>query len=86
MGNFELRIPELVVRDPILLWLFNHGWEEPGWGQTDANQLTLAVAINQLAARFTDAGTRTAIQSATSKAVSSLSQKIVAGGAAATRA
>lgn len=83
MGNFEVRIPELVVRDPILLWLFNHGWEDPGWGQTEANQLTLALAINQLAARFTDAGTRTAIQGATAKAVASLSQKIVAGGAAA---
>src|SRR5205085_3728628 len=23
----------LVVINPILLWLFKHGWEEPGWGQ-----------------------------------------------------
>jgi hypothetical protein len=83
MGNFEMRIPELVVRDPILLWLFNHGWEDPGWGQTEANQLTLAVAIHQLAGRFADAGTRAAIQAATAKAVSSLSQKVVAGAAAA---
>lgn len=83
MGNFQLRVPELVANDPILLWLFSHGWEDPSWGQSDANQLTLAVAINQLAGRFTDAGTRAAIQSATAKAVSGLAQKIVAGGAAA---
>jgi len=74
---------ELVVTNPILLWLFNHGWEDPTWGQTEANQLTLAVAINQLAARITDAGTRTAIQTATTKAVANLSQKIVAGSTAA---
>jgi len=85
MSNFAVRIPELEVTNPILLWLFNHGWEDPEWGQIEANQLTLAVAINQLAARFTDAGTRTAVQAATAKAVASLSQKIVAGGAAATR-
>jgi len=77
---------ELEVTNPILIWLFNHGWEDPEWGRTDANQLTLAVAINQLAERFTDAGTRTAIQSATAKAVSNLSQKIVAGGTTAARA
>jgi len=83
MGNFEFRIPELMVTNPILLWLFNHGWEEPGWGQTDANQLTLALAINQLAGRFTDTATRAAIQSATARAVASLSQKIAAGASAA---
>lgn len=73
----------LEVTNPILLWLFNHGWEDPTWGQTEANQLTLAVAINQLAGRITDAGTRTAIQTATAKSVANLSQKIVASAAAA---
>ncbi|HEV2424609.1 MAG TPA: hypothetical protein VGZ29_07265 [Terriglobia bacterium] len=83
MGNFQFKVPELVVTNPILLWLFNHGWEDPEWGKSEANQLTLALAINQLAARFTDAGTRAAIQGATAKAVAGLSQKIVAGGVAA---
>jgi hypothetical protein len=83
MGGFNFRIPELVITDPILLWLFNHGWEDPVWGQTDANQLTLALALYQLAGRFTDAATRGAIQGAATKAVSLLSQKIVDGGAAA---
>ncbi|HEV3278552.1 MAG TPA: hypothetical protein VG860_17180 [Terriglobia bacterium] len=86
MGNFQFRIPELVITDPILLWLFNHGWEQPGWGQTDANQLTLALALYQLAERFTDAATRTAIQGAASNAVANLSQKIVGGAAAAAMA
>jgi len=76
---------ELEVTNPILIWLFNHGWEDPTWGQTDANQLTLAVAINQLAGRISDAGTRTAIQTATAKSVANLSQKIVAGNTAAAK-
>lgn len=86
MGEFNFRVPELVVTDPILLWLFNHGWEDPSWGQTDANQLTLALALYQLAGRFNDDNTRTAIQAATNRAVASLSQKIVAGGSVAGRA
>jgi len=81
MGGFNFKIPELVVTDPILLWLFNHGWEDPTWGQSEANQLTLALALHQLAGRFTDAGTRAAIQGAATKAVANLAQKIVAGSA-----
>jgi hypothetical protein len=79
VGEFQFRIPELVITDPILLWLFNHGWEDPGWGQTEANQLTLALALHQLAERITDPATRGAIQIAAVKAVATLSRKVVGG-------
>ncbi len=75
MGNF--------LEVLLLSLLFNRGWEDPTWGQNETNQLTLVVAINQLAGRLADPTTRTAIQTATAKGVAGLSQKIVAGGSAA---
>jgi hypothetical protein len=82
MGDFNFRIADLLVSDPILLWLFNRGWEDPTWGQAVANQLTLALALHQLAGRFSDAGTREAIQGAANRAVAALAQRLVAGGVA----
>ena len=31
MNPFQLSTPILTVTNPILLWLFRHGWEDPEW-------------------------------------------------------
>ncbi len=40
--------------NPVLLWLFRHGWEEPGWGRSPAGQVATALIIHELAGRITD--------------------------------
>ena len=39
----------LAVTNPILLWLFKHGWEDPGWGRDDASQISILSALHALA-------------------------------------
>jgi len=58
----------LTVRNPILLWLFAHGWEEPGWGTT-LSQIALASGIHELASKISDNSARERIQSIASSVI-----------------
>lgn len=42
-------VPAKVVTNPILLWLFRHGWEDPTWGSTPVGRIAIASAIHELA-------------------------------------
>jgi len=55
-------VPTLAVLNPIWLWLFRHGFEDPGWGHRPAEQHALALVIHELAERVDDAEARAQIQ------------------------
>jgi hypothetical protein len=52
----------LVVTNPILLWLFKHGWEDPGWGRDDASQISILSAVHALADQIADTELRTQVK------------------------
>jgi hypothetical protein len=67
------KAPILQVTNPIWLWFFSHGWEDPGWGQSDAGQVAISTAIHEIASQIADEETRKQIQRA---ALSSLSRTV----------
>ena len=66
--------PEGPEDNPMLVWLFKHGWEDPDWGQSPVGQVVTASVIHELANRVTDSEIR--------KEVRMLSAKIMAKSAA----
>ena len=66
---------QLRVTNPLMLWLFARGWEEP----VDPNlgPLVSAIIIHALADKVADPETRTQIQRAARKEVNRLAQKAV---------
>ncbi len=69
--------PVLTVTNPVLLWLFRHGWEDPDWGRRPMDQLTIALAIHDLAAKMEDEDTRKQIQRIAAKEVTKVAQIVV---------
>ena len=69
MGNVEIHTPILTVTNPILLWLFKHGWEDPNWGQSHVGQIAIASAIHELAGQINDADMRKQIQAGAAKSM-----------------
>lgn len=60
----------LTVTNPLLLWLFNHGWEDPGWGRNEESQIVIASSISGLADQITDTETRDQIKALAAKIMS----------------
>ena len=48
MAEFLTHLPIATVTNPILLWLFKHGWEDPGWGHLPINQVALGLVLHDL--------------------------------------
>jgi hypothetical protein len=71
------QLPIAAVTNPILLWLYEHGWEDPDWGHRPAEQLTIALAIHEFAGMLTDTDATAQIQTVTKKTVATLSRKLV---------
>jgi hypothetical protein len=67
MPPVKSKIPKQVVTNPIWLWLFRHGWEDPGWGSRTIDQHTLALAILAASENISDAETRAKIKGSASK-------------------
>lgn len=76
MSSPEHTLHPAVITNPWLIWLFNHGWEDPGWGQTPVAQIMIATAIHELAGRLTDAGIKKQIQAATGSVVASVAGRM----------
>ena len=79
MADFIGRLPKWVVKDPILLWLFNQGWEDPGWGQTPINQVAAGLILHGLAERFADKAIQKQLQTIGQQVVAANAQLIVKG-------
>ena len=68
------KLPVATVTNPVLLWLFRHGWEDPTWGRSSMDQITIGLAIHELAAKVSDRDAGKQIQSIAAKAVAKAAQ------------
>jgi hypothetical protein len=73
----KIELPTLVVTNPVLLWLFNHGWEDPGWGQLPINQIALGLALQDLSIKLSDRALREQVQSIAQKVVADNAQHVL---------
>ena len=71
------KIPELVVTNPIWLWMFRHGVEDPNWGRRPIDQHALAVTIHELAGKINDVEMSKQIQGSAAKLLLDTAQSIV---------
>ncbi len=71
------KLSDLVVTNPIWLWLFRHGVEDPGWGKSALGQHTIALAILDIAERINDAEIQKQIKASASKLLLDTAQVIV---------
>jgi hypothetical protein len=69
--------PDLVVTNPIWLFLFRHGVEDPEWGKRPIDQHTIATTIHELAATITHGETRKQIQSSAARLMVNTAQEII---------
>jgi hypothetical protein len=54
MPDYSFHVPSLAVTNPIWLWLFKHGWEDPSWGRLPINQAALGLALHGISERVAD--------------------------------
>lgn len=74
MDKFIVETPSLSVTNPILLWLFKHGWEDPNWGRLPTNQVALGLILNELSHRLANPALREQVASAAQKIVAENAQ------------
>lgn len=67
---------KLGVTNLFLLWLYEHGWEDPDWGQSDVGQISIVSAIHELANQITDSEIRTQIQKVAAKSIATTAEKM----------
>lgn len=70
------RLPMSVVTNPIWLWLFKHGWEDPEWGRRPVDQIGIQLALRDLAGLIADDKVRTGIQSTLDSAIAKTARAI----------
>lgn len=54
MTEIIAKLPAATVTNPILLWLFKQGWEDPGWGHLPVNQVALGLILHDLGNKLAD--------------------------------
>jgi len=69
----------LVVTNPILLWLFKHGWEDPGWGRDDASQISILSALHALADQISDTELRAEVKKLSTKGIAKVANRMAGG-------
>lgn len=74
------KLPIAAVTNPIMVWLYQHGWEDPEWGRRPTEQLTIALAIHELAGILTDIKAGAQIQDVARQTVATLSKQAVGEG------
>jgi hypothetical protein len=78
MNPLQFNLPLWTVTNPILLWLFRHGWEDPEWGRTPVGQVALATAIYDMAGQIGEVEVRRQIQGGAAKAMSMAAERMAA--------
>jgi glutaredoxin-related protein len=66
----------LVVTNPILLWVFKHGWEDPGCGRDDASQISILSALHALADQISDKELRSQVKKLSSKGLAKVANRM----------
>ena len=65
----------LVVTNPILLWVFKHGWEDPGCGRDDASQISI-LRPTRAADQISDTELRTQVKKLSSKGLAKVANRM----------
>ncbi len=74
-----LRLPMLTVTNPVLLWLFKHGWEDPEWGRMPVNQVALGLVIQEIGTRLADPGAREQVLAIGARVIAENAKEIMQG-------
>lgn len=77
MTEITAHLPVATVTNPILLWLFKNGWEDPSWGKLPINQATLGLVLHELSTKVADHSLQEQIQGIATKLVTENAQKVV---------
>jgi len=77
MPDSVTHIPVEMITNPILLWLFKHGWEDPEWGHMSINQAALGLALHDLGAKLADKDLREQVQTIAQQVVTRNAQHVV---------
>ncbi len=75
MNVLAATIPVETITNPILLWLFRHGWEDPNWGHIPTNQVALGLALHDLSTRLANPELKDQLQHIAQKVVADNSQR-----------
>lgn len=78
MTNKYVGDPQIRVWSPWLLWFWNHGGEDPAWGTRPMDQVTVGLAIHEIASKVGDEAARKVIKSAAAGVIAK-NAKAVAG-------
>ncbi len=65
------------VSNPILRWLAEHGWEDPGWGNMAMYQVTVGLALHEISTKIADRELQGQIQAIAQKIVLENAQQVV---------
>lgn len=75
MAELTFHQPLLSVTNPILLWLYKHGWEDPEWGKMPINQVALGLALHELSSKVADRELQTQLRTIANKVVAENAQR-----------
>jgi hypothetical protein len=69
MADFAVNLPIATVTNPILLWLFKKGWEDPEWGRRSINQAALGFILQDVSEKLADRGLKKDLQALARKVI-----------------
>jgi hypothetical protein len=70
------RVPAWAVLNPILIRLYELGWEDPGWGRIPADQISLIATIHRLAEQIENGAVKKKFQGLAADAIAETAAKM----------
>lgn len=67
----------LEVINPLLLWFYRHGGEDPGWGRREEEQVAIATAVYGLAGQIASSETREKLRALAASAILEAAKNLV---------
>jgi hypothetical protein len=77
MTDLTAKIAFSAVTNPILLWLFKHGWEDPDWGNLPVNQVALGLILHDLGGKLADPDLQEQVQEIAQKVITENSRSVI---------
>lgn len=77
MTDLTAKIAFSAVTNPILLWLFKHGWEDPNWGNLPVNQVALGLILHDLGSKLADPALQEQVQEIAQKVITENAKSVI---------
>ncbi|MDA1343745.1 MAG: hypothetical protein O2966_07820 [Proteobacteria bacterium] len=77
MTYLTAKIAFSAVTNPILLWLFKHGWADPARGNLPANQVAIGLILHDLGSKLTDPALQEQAQEIAQKVITENSRSVI---------